>query len=108
MVTTAIVPVNPLQVKTLLFGTFDSHLHAKRLSSLSDSVLGALTNHSLQPSKMGDGLAEAKGLLPKHARKLIFHRFNRHLFVKLIFSNEEVFYEEASQRVYSRIQRRSS
>jgi hypothetical protein len=71
MVTTAIVPVNALQVKTLLANTFNSQLHAKRLSSLSDSILGALTSHSLQPSKMGDGLAEAKGLLPKHARKQV-------------------------------------
>ncbi len=71
MVTTAIIPVNTLQVKTLLVNAFTSHLHAKRLSSLNDSILGALTSHSLQPSKMGDGLAEAKGLLPKHARKQV-------------------------------------
>src|SRR5690349_20101687 len=71
MVTTAIVPINPLQVNTFLLGTFNSHIHAKRLSSLSDSVLGALTSHSLQPSQMLDGLAEAKGLLPKHARKQV-------------------------------------
>jgi hypothetical protein len=71
MVTTAIVSVNSLQVKTLLFNTFTSQIHAKRLSSLSDSILGALTSHSLQPSKIGDGLAEAKGLFPKHARKQV-------------------------------------
>lgn len=71
MVTKAIISVNAPQVKTLLLGTFNSQLHAKRLSSLSDSILGALTSHSLQPSKMGDGLAEAKGLLPKHARKQV-------------------------------------
>jgi hypothetical protein len=62
MVSTAIVSVSPLEVKSFL--SLNSYLHAKRLGSLSDTVLGALTSHSLQPSKIGDGLAEAKGLLP--------------------------------------------
>ena len=71
MMTKAIVQANPQQVKTFLFGKFQSQIHAKRLSSLSDAVLGTLNSQSLQPSKMGDGLAAAKGLLPKHARKQV-------------------------------------
>lgn len=69
MMTKAIVPSNNNQVNTFLFNNLQ--LHSKRLSSLGDAVLGALTSQSLQPSKMGDGLAVAKGLLPKHARKQI-------------------------------------
>lgn len=71
MMTRAIVPANPQQVKSFLDGNFHGQIHAKRLSSLSDSVLGVLNSQSLQPSKMGDGLAAAKGLLPKHARKQV-------------------------------------
>lgn len=69
--TKAIIPSNTQQVKSFLFGNFEAQIHAKRLSSLSDSVIGVLNSQSLQPSKMGDGLAAAKGLLPKHARKQV-------------------------------------
>lgn len=47
------------------------YVHHPYLASLGDAVLGTLTSQSLQPSKMGDGLAVAKGLLPKHARKQV-------------------------------------
>lgn len=71
MTTNTMLPVNSEQVNTFLLSQFKSQLHTKRLSSLGDAVLGALKSHSLQPSKMGDALAAAKGLLPKHARKQI-------------------------------------
>lgn len=71
MMTKAIILSNAQQVKSFLFGNFQSQIHAKRLSSLGDSVLGVLNSQSLQPSKIGDGLAVAKGLLPKHARKQV-------------------------------------
>ena len=71
MMMSAMLPITPPQVKTFLSHQFKSELHAKRLSSLEDAMLGTLQSHSLQPSKMGDGLAAAKGLLPKHARKQI-------------------------------------
>lgn len=76
MMTRAIVPSNNNQVNTFLFNNFQ--LHSKRLSSLGDAVLGSLTSQSLQPSKMGDGLAVAKGLLPKHARKQIDRLVSNH------------------------------
>jgi len=68
---TAIVPAKTNQVNTFLSFNLTPVLHSKRLSSLSDAVLGTLTSQSLQPSKIGDGLAVAKGLLPKHARKQV-------------------------------------
>lgn len=71
MMMSAMLPVTSPQVKTFLSHQFKSELHAKRLASLEDAMLGTLQSHSLQPSKMGDGLAAAKGLLPKHARKQI-------------------------------------
>lgn len=38
-----------------------------------------------------------------YERKLILPRFNRHLFVKLVSSNEEVFYGKTSKAIYKRI-----
>ncbi len=69
--TNAMIPVNTLQVNTFLLKQYESHVHVKTLGSLSDTVMGALTSQSLQPSKMGDGLAAAKGLKPKHAKKQV-------------------------------------
>lgn len=71
MMIKSIIPVNSLEAKSFLGFPFAAELHAKRLASLSDAMMGAMMSHSLQPSKMGDGLAEAKGLLPKHARKQV-------------------------------------
>lgn len=71
MMTSAIIPVNALQVNSFLLGQFQSQIHVKTLASLGGAVLGALTSQSLQASKMGDGLATAKGLKPKHAKKQV-------------------------------------
>jgi len=76
--TTAIVPAKPSQVNTFLTINLEPVLHAKRLASLGDAVLGTLTSQSLQPSKIGDGLAIAKGLLPKHARKQVDRLISNH------------------------------
>ena len=71
MMNQEILQTNLPEVKNFLVYKFENKIHAKRLASLSDAVLGAMTAHSLQPSKMGDGLAESKGLLPKHSRKQV-------------------------------------
>jgi len=68
---TTMVPVNSIKVNDFLFSQLQTNMHSKRLLSLGNTVLGALTSNSLQPSKIGDGLATAKGLLPKHARKQV-------------------------------------
>ena len=67
----SIVTANNPKVNSLFLNKFTGQVHSKRLESLSNAVIGAMASHSLQPSKMGDGLAEAKGLLPKHARKQV-------------------------------------
>ncbi len=76
--TKAILPSTNQQVNTFLFNNLQPLLHAKRLSSLGDAVLGTLASQSLQPSKMGDGLAVTKGLLPKHARKQVDRLISNH------------------------------
>jgi hypothetical protein len=48
---------------------FDGELHAKRIASLSDGVLGVLHSASLAVSAIGLALAQARGLKAKHAAK---------------------------------------
>ena len=71
MMKSSIIASNHSNVNSFLVKKFSGKIHAKRLESLCNAVRGAMTSHSLQPSKIGDGLAESKGLLPKHARKQV-------------------------------------
>lgn len=71
MMIKAMIPSNMSHVNQFIQGQFGFSMHKKRISSLSDAVVGLLTNQCLQPTKIGHGLAEAKGLLPKHAVKQI-------------------------------------
>ena len=50
---------------------FDGELHAKRIASLSDGVLGVLNSASLAVSTIGLALAQAHGLNAKHATKQV-------------------------------------
>jgi hypothetical protein len=50
---------------------FDGELHAKRIASLSDGVLGVLNSASLAVSAIGLSLAQAHGLNAKHATKQV-------------------------------------
>ena len=46
-------------------------LHAKRVASLCDATLGVLRSASLAVCAIGQGLAAARGLNPKHATKQV-------------------------------------
>ena len=50
---------------------FDGELHAKRIASLSDGVLGVLHSTSLADSAIGLALAQAHGLKAKRANQQI-------------------------------------
>jgi hypothetical protein len=67
----AMIPSNTSHVNQFIQSQFGFTMHKKRMSSLSDAVVGLLTNQCLQPTKIGHGLAEAKGLLPKHTVKQV-------------------------------------
>lgn len=67
----AIVPNQALEVKQFIQANLADDLHQKRQASLADGVLGVLTSQSLKPADIGRGLAEAKGLLPKHTVKQV-------------------------------------
>ena len=50
---------------------FEYDEHAKRVQSLANATLGAITSASLAVHAIGQGLAHAQGLIPKHAVKQV-------------------------------------
>ena len=54
-------------VHRFLKSLFGGDLHAKRIFSLAGATTGAIENASLAVALIGQGLATARGLLPKHA-----------------------------------------
>jgi hypothetical protein len=50
---------------------FAGNLHAKRIESLANSALGVMTSASLAVSIIGHSLAQARGLIDKHAIKQV-------------------------------------
>jgi hypothetical protein len=50
---------------------FNDDLHAKRIESLANATLGVMTSASLAISVIGQALAQARGLLTKHAVKQV-------------------------------------
>jgi hypothetical protein len=62
---------NLLEVRDFVGQIFGETLHKKRQLSLANAALGILSSGSLLLHKMGAGLAEARGLLKKHATKQI-------------------------------------
>jgi Transposase DDE domain len=58
-------------VRDVLGGLLEQDLHAKRVNSLCDATLGVLHSGSLAICAIGQGLAAARGLKPKHATKQV-------------------------------------
>lgn len=58
-------------VEKFLDGVFAGDLHAKRVMSLANGTLGVMTGASLAVSIIGQSLAQARGLLGKHAIKQV-------------------------------------
>ena len=58
-------------VHDFLKKTFSQDLHAKRILSLANGALGALTGTSLAVAVIGHALARARGLTDKHAIKQV-------------------------------------
>ena len=65
-------PIKPVDfVHDFLAGIFADDLHAKRVASLANGALGVMTSASLAVSIIGHSLAQARGLLGKHAIKQV-------------------------------------
>ena len=58
-------------VQKYLDGVFRADLHAKRVMSLANGALGVMSGASLAVSIIGQSLAQARGLLGKHAIKQV-------------------------------------
>ena len=59
------------QVRRVLGGVLEHDLHAKRVDTLCDATLGVMRSASLAVCMIGQGLAAARGLNPKHATKQV-------------------------------------
>ena len=58
-------------IHDVLSGLLEQDLHAKRVNSLCDATLGVLHSGSLAVCTIGQGLAAARSLKPKHASKQV-------------------------------------
>ena len=58
-------------VRSFLDSVLDEDIHTKRVDSLANATLGVMTGASLGVALIGKSLAQARGLLPKHAIKQV-------------------------------------
>jgi hypothetical protein len=58
-------------VRAFLDSVLDEDIHTKRVDSLANATLGLMTGASLGVALIGKSLAQARGLLPKHAVKQV-------------------------------------
>jgi len=63
--------ISRCSVEGFLDGLFEGDVHAKRVRSLADATLGVITSASLGVHAIGQGLAHAADLMPKHAVKQV-------------------------------------
>src|ERR1700759_847614 len=59
------------QVRAYLGEVYGPDLHAKRIDSLAGATLGVMTAASLAVAMIGHALAQARGLVTKHAVKQV-------------------------------------
>lgn len=64
-------PISTENISTFLNELLEGDEHAKRVQSLANATLGAITSASLAVRAIGQGLAHAQGLMPKHAVKQV-------------------------------------
>ena len=58
-------------IHAFIDGLYDRDLHTKRVDSLAAATLGVMTGASLAMAMIGQALAQARGLLTKHAIKQV-------------------------------------
>jgi hypothetical protein len=58
-------------IRTFIDDLFEGDLHAKRVDSLAGATLGVMTGGSLAVAVIGQSLAQARGLITKHAIKQV-------------------------------------
>src|SRR3712207_1517793 len=65
-------------VRAFLDGVLDGDIHTKRVESLANATLGVMTGASLGVAIIGRSLAQARGLLTKHAVKQVDRLLSNH------------------------------
>ena len=68
--------IRPSRVHDLVASIFDEDLHAKRVASLSNAVVGALSGARLAVATIGRALAVSKGGRPRHGIKQVDRFFS--------------------------------
>jgi hypothetical protein len=58
-------------VRGFIDGLYEHDLHAKRVDALAGATLGVMTSASLAVAVIGQALAQARGLITKHAIKQV-------------------------------------
>src|SRR6202789_3298623 len=58
-------------IRAFIDGLYGRDLHAKRVDSLAAATLGVMTGASLAVAMIGQSLAQARGLVTKHAIKQV-------------------------------------
>src|SRR5215216_7734741 len=58
-------------VEAFIDGVYGEDLHAKRIASLAGATLGVMQAASLAVAMIGQALAQARGLVTKHAIKQV-------------------------------------
>jgi hypothetical protein len=58
-------------IRAFIDGLYGRDLHAKRVDSLAAGTLGVMTGASLAVAMIGQALAQARGLVTKHAIKQV-------------------------------------
>ena len=58
-------------IKKYIDAVFDGDMHSKRVESLANGAIGIMTSASLAISMIGQSLAQARGLMTKHAVKQV-------------------------------------
>ena len=59
------------KIRSFIGGLYGPDLHAKRVDALAGATLGVMTGASLAVSMIGQALAQARGLVTKHAVKQV-------------------------------------
>src|SRR5215203_1913888 len=59
------------EIRGFIGGLYGSDLHAKRVDALAGATLGVMTGASLAVAMIGQALAQARGLVTKHAVKQV-------------------------------------
>ena len=58
-------------IRAFIADVYGRDLHAKRVASLAGATLGVMTGASLAVATIGQALAQARGLITKHAIKQV-------------------------------------